>query len=671
MTKNEAQKRIATLAEKIKEHNDNYYIKNNPSISDFEFDLLLMELNELEKRFPEFKTSNSPTQLVGSDLSKNFKQAKHRYPMLSLANTYSFDELEEFYNRLKKNLPNEPIELICEYKFDGVSISITYENGILTQAVTRGDGQQGDIVTANIKTIKNIPHQLKGTDFPALFEIRGEIFMTKKAFEQLNNERIENNEEAFANPRNAAAGSIKIIDANEVAKRPLSCFFYYLMGNNLPFSTHYENLIKTKEWGFPISSDIACCKTFEEVKAFINQTEEKRKKLEYDIDGIVIKLNNHKQREMLGYTAKTPRWAVAYKYKAEQALTKLLSVDFQVGRTGAVTPVANLEPVFLAGTTVKRASLHNADQIKMLDVRINDMVYIEKGGEIIPKIVGIEISKRNSNSQPLQFISNCPECNHPLVRYEGEAANYCPNDSKCPPQIKGKIEHFVSRKAMNINMAEATIELLYNKGLINNYADLYTLKKEDIINLERFAEKSADNLIKSIEASKKTPFTSLLFALGIRYVGETVAKKLALHFKNIDDIIKSSKEELISVNEIGESIADSIISFFQIESNNVLINRLKDYGLQFTITDSTQLKSNILQNKSFVITGTFNTYSRERLKELIEENGGRNSSAVSSKTDYLLAGNEVGPKKLETAKQLNVQIINENEFLGMIGLNQP
>ncbi len=666
MNSNDAKKRIEELRKIILKHNENYYKKSSPTISDLEYDFLLKDLESLENQFPQFFDKNSPTQKVGSDILKEFKQVKHKYPMLSLGNTYTQTDLIDFDNRIKKNI-NKEFNYTCELKFDGASISLIYKNGKLKQAVTRGDGVKGDDVTNNIKKIKTIPHKLKG-DFLDDFEIRGEIIMPHKSFLRLNKEREEIGETPFANPRNAASGSLKLLNSNEVASRGLDCYLYYLLADNLPANSHFVNLQKVKSWGLQVSDNIKICKNINDVFNYIKYWEVERDNLPYDIDGIVIKVDDINLQTELGFTAKSPRWAISYKFKAERVETKLHKITYQVGRTGAITPVANLEPVKLAGTIVKRASLHNADQIKILDIREGDYVYIEKGGEIIPKVVGINIKKRDINLQPVKYIDKCPACGTKLVRTEGEAKHYCPNDNYCPPQIRGKIEHFVSRKAMNIGLAEATIEQLHNAGLINNIADLYDLTKEQLLKLERFADKSADNLIKSISASKNVPFERVLYAIGIRYVGETVAKILAKSFKNIDNLINANIDKLTETNEIGDKIAYSIKEYFSNNKNIEIINRLKKYGITLEIK-TTQEQKNILNNKTFVISGVFKIKTRDELKKLIEINGGKNTSSVSSKTDYFLAGEKVGPVKLEKVKKNNIKIITENEFLKMINLD--
>ena len=657
--------RIKKLSEELNKHNHNYYVLNNPSISDFEFDKLLAELIDLENKYPQFKQADSPTQRVGSDISNVFKTVTHEFPMLSLGNTYSAEELNDFHNRIVKEIEVEP-EYVCELKFDGASISVSYENSKYLRAVTRGDGTQGDDVSENIKTIRSIPLSISGENIPQNFEIRGEIIMPHKVFDELNEIREENGESPFANPRNATSGSIKMIDSREVAKRNLDCYFYYMMGKNLSATTHWESLQQLKSWGFKISEHSKLCKTISEVYDYIKFWDEERKNLSYDIDGIVIKVNSFAQQEILGFTAKSPRWAISYKFKAEQVSTKLLSIDYQVGRTGAVTPVANLEPVQLAGTVVKRASLHNADQIALLDIRINDIVFVEKGGEIIPKIVGVE--SHDENSSPTQFITHCPECGTQLYRPEGEARHFCPNSDHCPPQIKGKIEHFISRKAMNIeNIGEETVALLYDTGLVRSISDLYKLKKEDILPLDRMAEKSANNIINSIEKSKEVSFDRVLFALGIRFVGETVAKILAKAFKNILNLSIASKEELMQVDEIGDRIADSIIEYFNNKEHTQLIADLMNAGLQFELQeDENESLSDKLQGMSIIISGTFKNYSRDEIKSVIEQHGGKNVSSISKNTDLFVAGENIGPAKLKKATELNIKIVSEEEFIKMI-----
>ncbi len=665
MNKLEVSERINHLRNTINQHNHNYYILSQPVISDFEYDQLLKELQRLELENPEFFDESSPSQRVGSDINQEFKQVAHAFPMLSLDNTYNKEDIVDFEKRNKRILP-EDYEYICELKYDGASISLRYENGLLVRAVTRGDGEKGDDVTANIKTIKSIPLKLTGEGYPDVFEIRGEIFIPHDGFAKMNELQREKGEPEYANPRNTASGSLKIQNSSIVAKRPLDCYLYYIIGNNLPFNNHLDNLEKAREWGLKIPPIIQKCNNLDEVLSFIDKWDKERHNLPYDIDGIVIKINSLEQQEELGMTAKSPRWATSYKFKAEQALTKLESISYQVGRTGAITPVANLSPVQLGGTTVKRASLHNADQIELLDIRENDMVFIEKGGEIIPKVVGIDKSKRLENSLPTKYITNCPECNTELVRSEGEAKHYCPNETGCPPQIKGKLEHYVSRKAMDIGMAEATVDLLYVAGLVDNVSDYYSLTKEQLLELERFADKSAENLIKSIEGSKNVPFERVLYALGIRFVGETVAKKLAKSLKSIDAIIEATFEELISIDEIGDRIANAIISHFSVEKNRQIIEKLRHFGVKLELAEIEKPLGDSLKGKSIIISGSFEKYSRDEIKKLIEQHGGKNVSSISSKTDYLVAGDKIGPSKLEKAKKLNVTIINENEFLVLL-----
>ncbi|MCU4166409.1 NAD-dependent DNA ligase LigA [Carboxylicivirga caseinilyticus] len=661
------QKEINQLREELHIHNHNYYVLNTPTISDFDFDQMMHRLIELEKQYPEFTDPNSPTQRVGSDLNKDFEQVKHVYPMLSLGNTYSEEEIQDFYNRVAKQLPDEEFEIVCELKYDGTAIGLTYENGILVRGVTRGDGVQGDDVTANVKTIKSIPLKLKG-DYPASFEIRGEIFLPHKGFAKLNELREEAGETPFANPRNAAAGSLKMQNSSQVAKRPLDCFLYYMLGEELPNQYHKENLETARSWGFKIPPYIQLCKSIKEVMEFIHHWDVERHNLPFDIDGIVLKVNSLDQQRRLGFTAKSPRWAISYKFKAEQGYTKLNEVTFQVGRTGAVTPVANLDPVFLAGTTVKRASLHNSDIIASLDLHLGDMVYVEKGGEIIPKIVGVDENARAADAPKVEFIKNCPECNSELIRIEGEAAHYCPNAATCPPQVKGRVEHFIARKAMNIDgLGTETIDLLYKNQMINDVADLYNLHPMQLSSLERMGEKSAQNILDGLETSKQVNFARVLFALGIRYVGETVAKKLASAFKNIDNLMNASLEELTEVDEIGERIASSVKGYFGDENNQTLIEKLRKIGLQFELSEQeTATHSDKLEGLSFVVSGSFASFSRDELKSLIEKNGGKNVSGVSSKTSYLVAGDKIGPSKLAKAEKLGVKIISEEEFKSMI-----
>jgi DNA ligase (NAD+) len=681
MDKIKAAECIAKLSDEIRKHNYNYYILSNPLISDFEFDKLLEELLRLEKEFPELALPDSPTQHVGSGLTKEFRQVAHKYPMLSLGNTYSEEEIRDFEERIHKTIGQE-VEYVCELKFDGVAIGLTYINGRLTQAVTRGDGIWGDDVTTNIKTIKSVPLKLQGDGFPAEFEIRGEIILPHASFEKMNEQRLEDGEEPFANPRNAASGSIKMQDSGEVAKRKLDLFFYYLPGNVLSYKTHYECLLAAKSWGFKISSYMVRCKSIDEIFDYLNTWDEARHELPFDIDGIVIKVNDLKQQEILGYTAKSPRWAISYKFKAERVSTRLLSVDFQVGRTGAVTPVANLQPVLLAGTVVKRASLHNADIIASLDLRIGDMVFVEKGGEIIPKIIGVDLEQRPDEIHPIAFLRKCPECGTGLRRTEGESAWYCPNNTGCPPQIKGKLEHFISRKAMNIeSLGEGKIEMLYENRLVHNYADLYDLTFEQLIGLEKsfesagdkkekkisFRDKTVINILNGIEASKKAGFDRVLYALGIRFVGETVARKLAYHFGNIDLLSTAEYNALVEVEEIGDKIAQSVISWFSASCNRELVARLKAAGLRFSIDDLlTPRISSKLEGMTFVVSGVFANFSREELKKTIEAHGGKNIGSISSKTSYLLAGDNMGPEKRKKADKLGVAMISEAEFLTLI-----
>jgi len=662
------EEQISSLRATLHRHNYNYYVKHNPEISDFEFDKLLKQLQDLEQKYPEFYDPTSPTLRVGSDLSSDFTQEVHEYPMLSLANSYSKEDLQEFDARIRKVLGDRPFTYTCELKYDGVSISLQYKNGKLTRALTRGNGIQGDNITNNAKTIKTIPLQLHG-DFPNELEIRGEVVMPRAGFNALNEERIELGEQPFANPRNAASGSLKLLNSREVARRPLQANMYYIPSET-PTDSHFENLELARSWGFNVPELSERCKNIDEVYAFINKWDTKRKDLPFDTDGIVIKVDSISLQEELGMTAKTPRWAIAFKFKAEQARTKLLSVDFQVGRQGTITPVANLEPVLLAGTVIKRASLYNADQMQELGIRINDYVFIEKGGEIIPKVVSVDTEARGEDSQPLHFITHCPECGAELVRMEDEANFYCPNSKNCPPQIKGKIEHFVGREAMNIALAGATIEQLYNAGLLKNAADFYTLTYNDVIQLDRFAEKSAKNLIDSIQESKKVPFNRVLYAIGIRHIGKASAKVLANKFKSIDAIQNASIEELQETEDVGEIIAESIKQFFDDEDNRAFIQKLKDNGVQFELQEKTAAISNLLEGKTIVISGTFRDHSRDEMKDLIEANGGKNVSGVSKSTTYLLAGEGIGPSKLEKAQTFGVQIISEDEFYAMIN-QQP
>ncbi len=661
------QQKIESLRHELHNYNYHYYVKNAPLISDQEFDIMLKELLELEQAHPEFFDPNSPTQRVGSDITKSFKQTQHKYPMLSLSNTYSEGEIADFYERVRKTL-NEDFEIVCELKYDGTSISLTYVKGELQRAITRGDGEKGDDVTDNVKTIRSIPLKLIGDSFPDEFEIRGEILMPWHVFDALNEEREKAEDQLFANPRNAAAGTLKLQNSSLVANRKLDAYLYYLLGENLPEDNHLENLKWAEKWGFKISNAVEKCKSLEEIFNFIHYWDIERKNLPVATDGIVLKVNSLRQQRNLGFTAKSPRWAVAYKFKAEQAVTRLNSVTFQVGRTGAITPVANLNPVQLSGTLVKRASLHNADIIESLDLHIGDQVFVEKGGEIIPKITGVDVIHRHLSGEKVKFIEVCPECGTLLSRIPGEAAHYCPNDTGCPPQIKGRIEHFISRKAMNIDgLGAETTDLFFRLGLTTKVSDLYKLRFEDIVGLNRFGEKSAQNIVSSIEKSKEIPFERVLFALGIRYVGETVAKKLAKTFKTIDNLANASIEELIQVDEIGERIAQSVKQFFSIPAHNELIDDLKNAGVKMAISDSQSLiTSNKLEGMTFVISGTFRRHSRDEYKEMIETNGGKNSGSISSKTNYILAGENMGPAKLDKATKLGVIIINEDDFLVMI-----
>lgn len=659
--------RIDRLREELHQHNYNYYVLNAPVISDREFDMLMKELQDLESKHPEHFDENSPSMRVGSDINKDFTQVQHKYPMLSLGNTYSEADVKDFYERVRKAL-NEPFEICCEMKFDGTSISLTYENGKLVRAVTRGDGVQGDDVTDNVKTIRTIPLVLKGDGYPKEFEIRGEILMPWNVFEELNREREAREEPLFANPRNAASGTLKLQNSAAVAARHLDAYLYYLLGDNLPCDGHYENLQEAARWGFKVSDITRKVQTLEEVFEFINYWDVERKNLPVATDGIVLKVNSLRQQRNLGYTAKSPRWAIAYKFQAEQALTRLHTVSYQVGRTGAITPVANLDPVQLSGTVVKRASLHNADIIQSLDLHINDMVYVEKGGEIIPKITGVDITQRQPDSQKVTFITHCPECGSPLVRYEDESAHYCTNETACPPQIKGKIEHFISRRAMNIEgLGPETVDQFYQHGLIHNAADLYELTEDQLIGLERMGKKSAQNIIQGIEQSKQVPFERVLFALGIRFVGETVAKKLAKAMHSIDKLAAATLDELIQLDEIGGKIAQSILNYFANEANRDLIEHLRRAGVHLALTEETlSAQTDKLKGMSIVISGVFAKHSRDEYKQMIEQNGGKNVGSISSKTSFILAGENMGPSKLEKAKKLGVRIIDENEFLQML-----
>lgn len=660
--------KIESLRRQLHEHNYNYYVLSRPTISDFDFDVLMQQLTELEKQHPEYYDPNSPTMRVGSDINKNFIQVRHRYPMLSLQNTYTESEVTGFYNRVKRSL-NEDFEIVCELKFDGTSISLAYENGRLLQAITRGDGRQGDDVTANVRTIRNIPLVLKGDDIPGYIEARGEILMPWDVFEELNKEREAQEEPLFANPRNAASGTLKMQDPKVVASRKLKSSIYYLMGEELPSDSHFENMELARKWGLNVSKAMKKCSSPEEVFEYLKYWDVERKNLSVATDGVVLKVDSLSQQRQLGSTSKFPRWAIAYKFNAEKALTRLESVSFQVGRTGAVTPVANLEPVLLSGTTVKRASLYNEDAINALDLHIGDMVYVEKGGEIIPKITGVDKEARFLIGDKVQFARRCPDCGTPLVRNEDEAVHYCPNSEECPPQIKGRIEHFVTRKAMNITIGPETIGLLYDKGLIKDAADLYALRFEDLVNLERWAETSANNLLASIEKSKTTPYERVLFALGIRFVGETVARKLALAFHDIDELGAATVEQLTSVEEIGDRIARSVKDFFENPRSVDFVDRLRAHGLQFQQSEETMAaRTDKLAGLTVVISGTFELHSRDEYKAMILQNGGKNSGSVSKNTDYILAGENMGPAKLEKAEKLGVKMIDEKTFLEMLGL---
>lgn len=671
MTEAEAKHRIAQLTAELNQHNHRYYIENQPTISDFDFDQLLKELEVLEGKFPQYASELSPTKRVGGDITKKFETVVHRFPMLSLSNTYSEEEIVEWENRIKKTF-NGPIEYVCELKYDGVAIGISYQNGKLHKAVTRGDGTQGEDVTTNVKTIRTIPLTLQG-DFPADFEIRGEIFFPLEAFDKVNQERRENNEPEFANPRNSAAGTLKSQDSKIVAARGLDCFLYGLYGDDLPLLGHYESVLKAKEWGFktpnPAAMYIQKTDSVRGIMDFIHHWDRERSNLPFEIDGVVIKVNGYDAQAELGFTAKSPRWAIAYKFKTERVETTLESVSYQVGRTGAITPVANLKPVALGGTTVKRASLHNADQIEKLDLHIGDAVFVEKGGEIIPKIVGVNLDKRPEFSEQIAFIDQCPECETLLIRRDGEAQHFCPNERSCPPQVKGRIEHFIARKAMNIDgLGGETVDLLYKENLVKNVADLYDLTFDQVVRLDRMADKSASNLIQGIAASKEIPFERVLFAMGIRFVGETVAKQLAKAFKSIDRLATASYDELVAVDEIGEKIAISVQNFFLDPDNTALVTRLKTAGLQLEIAEKEQASTKF-QGKNFVVSGVFSSFSRDELKHLIENNGGKNVSSISSKTHFVVAGENMGPAKLEKATQLGIPILSEQAFIELLDGN--
>lgn len=661
------QQTISKLREELNQHNYNYYVLDKPTISDFEFDQKLKQLQELEEQNPQCFDENSPTQRIGGTITKNFETVVHDYRMYSLDNSYSKEDVIDWENRIQKMLGNVSLQYTCELKYDGASISITYENGSLKRAVTRGDGFQGDDVTNNIKTIKSIPLKLRG-NYPSRFDIRGEIILPFEGFEKMNQDLIEIGETPYSNPRNTASGSLKLQDSSEVAKRPLECLLYFVVGNNLGIETQFESLNAARSWGFKVPKESKLVDNLKEVFEYIDYWDKHRHEMPYETDGVVIKVNSFQLQDELGYTAKSPRWAIAYKFKAEQVSTKLLSISYQVGRTGAITPVANLEPVQLAGTIVKRASLHNADQIAKLDIRVNDIVFVEKGGEIIPKIIGVDFEKRPSNSEPTVYITHCPECHTELKRIEGEAIHYCPNFYSCPPQIIGRIEHFISRKAMDIDgLGGETVALLYQNGLLNDYSDLYELKIEQIIPLERMAQKSAENLINGIEKSKQIPFERVLYAIGIRYVGETVAKKLAKHYKNINALQQATLIDLVLVDEIGEKIAQSVVEFFENQENIRIINRLKEFGVQMEIIEKINPNAtSILKGKTFVVSGVFSLFSRDELKQSIEDNGGKVGSSISAKTDYVVAGENMGPAKLDKANKLNIPIITENEYIEML-----
>ncbi len=663
----DVQQTISNLREELNQHNHNYYVLDTPTISDYEFDLKITQLQDLENQYPEFFDATSPTQRVGGSITKNFETVAHEHRMYSLDNSYSKEDLIDWEKRIQKVLGEVPLEYTCELKYDGASISITYIDGKLDRAVTRGDGFQGDDVTNNVKTIKSVPLQLKG-NYPSKFDVRGEIILPFKGFEKMNQELIEIGETPYSNPRNTASGSLKLQDSSEVAKRPLDCLLYFLIGNQLPFNSQFESLESARSWGFKAPKESKLAKNLEEVFAFIAYWDTHRHDLPYETDGVVVKVNSFQHQEELGYTAKSPRWAIAYKFKSEQVATRLNSISYQVGRTGAITPVANLEPVQLAGTIVKRASLHNADQIEKLDIRVGDTVFVEKGGEIIPKIIAVDLAQRLLFAELTNYITHCPECQTQLVRVEGEANHYCPNFYGCPPQIIGRIQHFISRKAMDIEgLGGETVALLFNHGLVSNYADLYELKVEQILPLERMAKKSAENLVNGVLLSKNIPFERVLFALGIRFVGETVAKKLAKHYKNIEALRQASLMDLILVDEIGERIAQSVIDFFDNQENQLTIERLKNYGVQFEIVEKINLNAtNKLQGKTFVVSGVFVLYSRDELKQAIEDNGGKVGSSISAKTDYVVAGDNMGPAKLDKATKLNIPIMTEEDFKTMI-----
>lgn len=668
MASAEAKTRIQQLTDQINHHNDLYYNKSKTEISDFEFDQLLEELVKLEAEFPSLRLPDSPSQRVGGTITKEFASVVHQYPMLSLGNTYSAEELTDFDGRVAKGLDGDAYEYFCELKFDGVSISLIYENGLLTKAITRGDGVRGDEVTSNIKTIRSLPLRIKAKDVPAKFEVRGEVFLPKEVFKQLNKDREDIGEETYANARNTASGTVKMQDSTEVAKRKLDCYLYYLLGEDNEVETHSEAINKLENWGFNVSPTFKKCKSIQEVLDYIQTWEKKRHELPLETDGVVIKVNSLEQQERLGFTAKSPRWAIAYKYKAESISTKLNGITYQVGRTGSVTPVAELEPVLLAGTTVKRASLHNANEIARLDLHINDYVFVEKGGEIIPKVTGVDLAKRKASVKKVTYITHCPECDTELIRKEGEANHYCPNEKGCPPQIKGKVEHFIQRKAMDIDsLGEQTIRQLFELGLVKTPADLYYLTKEDLLKLDKVKDKSAQNMLDGIVASKTQPFESVLFGIGIRYVGKTVAEKLAKHFKNMDNLKQAAYEALLEAPEVGEKIAQSVVEYFKDADNLREVERLSQAGLQFESNQKEpELVSSVLMDKSFVISGVFQNYERDQLKDVIVAHGGKVLSSISGKLDYLLAGDNMGPAKREKAEKLGVQIISESEFETML-----
>lgn len=666
MKEKEASQRIEQLKKELNDHNYYYYVLNAPQISDFQYDVLLRELTDLEKKFPQLRTEDSPGMRVGSDITKEFRQLRHKYPMLSLGNTYSEEEIYEFTRRVSRSLGREP-EYVCELKYDGASVSLTYKEGILVSALTRGDGETGDEVTNNVRTIRSIPIRLRGDDYPEEVTVRGEIFLPADSFRKLNEELMQKGGQLFANPRNTAAGTIKMLDPSIVAGRGLDCYLYYLLGESLPSDSHYDNLQKAREWGLKIPEEISLCRGMDDIIDYIKYWEGERKKLPFEIDGVVIKVNSLADQRKLGFTAKSPRWAIAYKFKAEQAATRLLSVTFQVGRTGSITPVAELEPVSLAGTVVKRASLHNEAQIKLLNLHKDDTVYIEKGGEIIPKIVGVDINKRDEDAQAVRFISECPECGSSLSRIPGEANHYCPNIYRCPPQVKGRIEHFISRKAMDIDgLGEETVNLLYRSGMLKDIADLYTLSKEQLVKLERMGEKSADNIIRGIDESKSAPFHKVLYALGIRYVGETVAKILAGRFSSTEELSAAGYNKLVAIPGIGEKIAGSITAYFNSENNIEILRRLKEYGVNLQAERTGKSAPALLEGKSIIISGVFEKHSREEYKDMIEEYGGKNVSSVSSNTSFILAGKNTGPAKREKAEKLGVDMVTEEDFLKML-----